>query len=66
MAVVQENTKQLLTIEEACDFLNMKKSRLYYLVFHKQIPTYKIGKSLRFCANELNIWLESKKGGYRG
>ncbi len=39
----------------------MRKSNLYSKVQKKEIPFYKIGNLLRFCQEEIDVWLESKK-----
>jgi excisionase family DNA binding protein len=63
----ENKQKTLLNLKEACELLNCKKSRLYYLVFKKEIPYIKLGASLKFDPDRLREWLESKsvppKGG---
>jgi excisionase family DNA binding protein len=56
----EKTQKQLLNLKEACHFLNCKPSRLYYLVFKREIPFLKIGASLRFDPDSLESWLEMK------
>lgn len=56
-----ENNSDVLTINEAAFFLNLKVSRLYYLRFYNKIPYYKIGASIRFSKSELSEWLKSQK-----
>ena len=51
---------QLLTIEEASDFLNLKVSKLRRDVFMKAIPYYKFGSLIRFKKDELLKWVEEK------
>lgn len=52
---------KLLTLIEASELLNLKVSRLRYEVFHKRIPHFKIGRSIRFSENELISWVMSQK-----
>ena len=51
---------QLLTIEEASEFLNLKVSKLRRDVFMKAIPYYKFGSLIRFKKDELLKWVEEK------
>ena len=48
----------LLILNEAANFLRLKKSYLYNLVYLNQIPFYKPnGKKLYFKKQELNQWI---------
>jgi len=51
----------LMTLEQACEHLNLKKSRIRYLVFKRQIPFLKIGASILFDKPDLERWLRNKK-----
>lgn len=51
---------QLMTIEEASAFLNLKVSKLRRDVFMKAIPYYKFGSLIRFKKEELLNWVEEK------
>lgn len=51
---------QLMTIEEAALFLNLKVSKIRKDIFNKAIPYYKIGSLIRFKKDELVKWLEQK------
>jgi excisionase family DNA binding protein len=53
----------LITINQASEFLNLKTSRLRYLVFRRKIPFVKIGASVLFDKPDLQRWLENKKVG---
>jgi excisionase family DNA binding protein len=48
-----------MTIDEACDFLKMKKSTMYYHIEHNNIPATKRGKNYILFKDELVGWLES-------
>lgn len=48
-------------IDETSEFIKMKKSSIYQLVFQRKIPFYKRGKILLFKRSELVKWIESKK-----
>ena len=51
---------QLMTIEEASVFLNLKVSKLRRYVFMRAIPYYKIGSLIRFKKDDLLQWVEEK------
>lgn len=51
---------QLMTIEEASVFLNLKVSRLRRYVFMRGIPYYKIGSLIRFKKDDLLQWVGEK------
>lgn len=53
--------KNLLTLVEAARFLNFKESRLRYEVFHRRIPFFKIGRSIRFDADDLTNWVQAQR-----
>jgi len=50
-----------LTVEEVCQMLGLKKSRIYYMTHSGLIPHYKIGQTLRFRLDEIQDWLKSKR-----
>ncbi|QDK41245.1 hypothetical protein DOM21_07195 [Bacteriovorax stolpii] len=58
--VSKGNEIQLMTIEEASVFLNLKVSKLRRDVFMKVIPYYKFGSLIRFKKDELVKWVEEK------
>lgn len=51
---------QLMTIEEASVFLNLKVSKIRKDIFNRTIPYYKIGSLIRFKKDELIKWLDKK------
>jgi excisionase family DNA binding protein len=50
-----------LTVDELCEMLGLKRSRIYHLTHSGLIPHYKIGQTLRFRLDEIHAWLESKR-----
>ena len=48
-----------MDVQEACEFLNLKKSTMYYYIHNGLIPTNKKGKKYTFFKDELIKWLES-------
>ncbi len=53
----------LLTIDEASRVLRIKTSTLYTWAYRRQIPSQKVGKSLRFRREELEAWLKVQARG---
>jgi excisionase family DNA binding protein len=59
-------TKQsdiLLTVSGLADYLNIKPTTLYGKVEAGEIPSYKIGRLVRFKQDEIDAWLERQKRG---
>lgn len=52
---------ELLTPDQACQFLNLKRSMLSSLVFKNQIPVIRLGRCLRFSKSDLTQWISQKK-----
>ena len=55
------NKNKFLTLQEAMSFTGLKKQTLYNLTSGSNIPHYKVGKSLRFIAEDLETWMLSHK-----
>ncbi len=53
--------ESLLTIEEAARFLRVKRNTLYTWAYRRQIPSQKVGKSLRFRRSALEAWLKAQE-----
>jgi excisionase family DNA binding protein len=52
---------QFFNVKQVSEYLNIKVDFTRSLVFKRQIPVIRIGKSLRFNKNDIDHWLESKK-----
>ena len=50
----------LLTIDEAAQLLRVGRSTLYTWAYRRQIPSQKVGKSLRFRREDLEAWLKAQ------
>jgi excisionase family DNA binding protein len=55
------NYSDIISLEQACDFLNFKKPTLYKYTSRKLIPHYKQGGTLFFSKSELEAWIKSGK-----
>ena len=60
-SLLKLQTDEPLTIERASEFLGIKKSTIYQLVFERKIPFYKPNKRLFFSKNDLMQWAFSNK-----
>ena len=54
----QVDLESLMTPEEVCILLKIKKQRLYEWVHFDKIPYIKVGRFLRFSRSRLIQWLE--------
>jgi excisionase family DNA binding protein len=52
--------EDLLTPEEVCSLLRIKKQRLYEWVHFGQIPYVKVGRFLRFSRSKITEWINSR------
>jgi excisionase family DNA binding protein len=53
--------RRLRNIEEAADYLGLKKSTLYAWARRRQIPSVKIGRRLLFDQHDLDVLIEKEK-----
>ena len=49
----------LIDAKAACALLSMGERRLWVLSNCRAIPSFKIGKSRRYCPNELRAWIRA-------
>ncbi len=57
-----ESKKEVLTLEEACVYTGLSKSKMYKHTHQREIPHYKPqGKKIYFKREELISWLLSNK-----
>ena len=54
---------KLLNIDDVALMLCLSPSRIRYEVFHRRIPHFKIGRSIRFSEKEIQDWVASQKKG---
>jgi excisionase family DNA binding protein len=59
----KDESWELLTPEELCSLLKIKKQRLYEWVHLGRIPYLKVGRFLRFSRSRIQEWLESQTFG---
>lgn len=58
---IKTGQKEILTLNDACDFLNLSKPTIYSLTSKNQIPFIKKSKKLYFRTSELILWLNEGK-----
>jgi hypothetical protein len=56
---MNESFDSFLTVDEACDFLRIRKSWLYQNHEHTGMPSHRIGRKLVFKKSELAEWVTS-------
>ncbi len=54
--------KLLLKVMEAGEMLGIGRSRMYEMVDTKELPSIRIGKSIRIPVKALNQWVEERQG----
>ena len=54
-------SRKLIGIQEAADYLGISKNTLYGWVNMKKIPYYKISRLLKFTLDDLNEWVTEQK-----
>jgi excisionase family DNA binding protein len=59
MKIYKDLREDLLTPEEVCAILRIKKQRLYEWVHYSKVPYIKVGRFLRFSRSRLLSWIES-------
>ena len=54
-----QNDDQMMTMDEACQFIGKKRSTMYSLTSERRIPYRKRGNKLYFFKKELIEWIQS-------
>lgn len=49
---------RVLTVPQVAQYLQISKSKIYYLVSRKQIPHLRLGRNVRIRQSDLLKWLE--------
>ncbi len=53
--------KEILTVEDVCQMLDIKKGSVYNLTHKRAIPFYKRGQRVYFDKDEIDRWVRSNK-----
>jgi len=52
---------ELLSVEEAADYLGVKKSTIYGWIFRRKVPFVKVGRLVKFRGEALRKWLTDRE-----
>ena len=59
--VKEPDEKRLLTVNEICQVLNIKKTKLYDMVYKREIPFVKLGAKIMFDRDDIDKFIENNK-----
>lgn len=54
-----------LSVEEIAGYLGVKQSTIYKWVHLKKIPSYKVGRLLKFKSSEIDKWVRTGEAARR-
>ncbi len=57
------SVRSLLTLEEVAGMLRVSKTTVYRLVERREIPCWRVGRSLRFAHEDLTAYLRARRVG---
>ena len=57
----EEKYDRLLTIQEVCELLNVRKTYVYWLTHRKKIPHIKLQGHLRFRQSAIDEWVRTQE-----
>ncbi len=60
MAIAVTESREVMNIREASDYLGVSPDTLYRYVYEDQIPAFKLGNRWKFKKTVLDRWMESK------
>lgn len=52
---------RLLTADEVAEILHVKKKSIYQMIYRSQIPCVKLGRTLRFSADDIEAYINQGK-----
>lgn len=58
--IPMEASKRLMTLNEACEYLQLARSTFYLHLSRGEIPKIKIGRLIRFHPDLLSAWAKKK------
>jgi len=64
-AYIKDSKKPFMDLNEATQYLNVKKGTIYAWTCKNEIPYYKVGRKLYFDVDEINEWVLNKDKKYR-
>ncbi|WP_375752887.1 helix-turn-helix domain-containing protein [Vibrio sp. HN007] len=63
---MNEQSDQVMTLEELAVYLKLPKSTVYKLVQDGRIPGQKLGKQWRFGKQAIDLWLDNRSSNMEG
>jgi excisionase family DNA binding protein len=60
-SVRKEVKKSLWSVDDVCQYLNIKKSTVYALAQSGSIPFYRLGRLIRFKPDDVQAWIEGRR-----
>lgn len=65
MKIANIIAKEMVSIDEISNYLDVEVSTVYAWVHTRQIPYYKIGRLVKFKLKEIEQWVDEKRVGIR-
>ena len=47
-----------MTVQQICEWLNLKRSFVYQLAGEGKVPCLRVGKLIRFRQSDMEVWVE--------
>jgi len=51
---------RILTVPQVAKYLQLSKSKMYYLISRKQFPHFRINKNVRILESQLKQWINQQ------
>ncbi len=55
----------VLTVRQVAEYLQLSRSKVYYMIQRRHIPFIRLGKNVRIRQSELIKWLDQQSEGIR-
>ena len=53
-------TEHLLSVDEICDYLGVKRDTVYKLISKHNLPAYRVGRLWKFKLSEVVEWVKNR------
>jgi len=57
----QYKKDEIFTLEDVCKYLKVSRHTLYKYTQNKKMPSFKLGKELRFRKSSVDKWIDSRE-----
>jgi len=58
----QQDPEGLITVKEVCELLSMKPSWVYDVAWKGDLPSYRMGRAVRFRRSDVIAFVEARRG----